>query len=197
MAGYVFKRGNEELAKKRMRAKDLCFRYNSLLPSDSENRTKIIDELIGEHGINCLITSPFYCDYGEFISVGDNFFLNYNCRILDGAKVVFGNDVLVGPDCTFATPSHPLDPGQRLEGLEIFLPITVGNNVWFGAGVTVLGGVTIGDNTVIAAGSVVTRDIPANCLAAGVPCRVIREVNEKDKEKYPFCQEQTAAENDI
>ncbi len=187
MAGYVFKRGNEELAKKRMRAKDLCFRYNSLLPSDSENRTKISDELIGEHGTNCLITSPFYCDYGEFITAGDNFFLNYNCKILDGAKVVFGNDVLVGPDCTFVTPSHPLDPGQRLEGLEIFLPITVGNNVWFGAGVTVLGGVTIGDNTVIAAGSVVTRDIPANCLAAGVPCRVIREVNEKDKEKYPFC----------
>ena len=189
MSGYVFKRGNEVLAEKRMRAKDLCFRYNSLLPSDAENRTAVMDELLNRKGENCLIISPFFCDYGEFIAVGDNFFMNYNCKILDGGKVTFGNDVLVGPDCTFVTPSHPLDPGQRLEGLEIFLPVTVGNNVWFGAGVTVLGGVTIGDNTVIAAGSVVTRDIPANCLAAGVPCRVIREVNEKDGDKYPFCPE--------
>lgn len=189
MSGFVFKRGNEVLAEKRKRAKDLCFKFNGLLPSDSESRALIIDALIGSKGEDCLITSPFYCDYGEFITVGNNFFTNYNCKILDGGSVSFGDDVLIGPDCTFVTPSHPLDPGQRLDGLEIFLPIKVGNNVWFGAGVTVLGGVTIGDNTVIAAGSVVTRDIPANCLAAGVPCRVLREVNEEDKGKYPFCPE--------
>ena len=186
MSGYVFKRGNEELAKKRVRAKDLCFRYNNLLPSDSESRAGIIDSLIGQKGRNCCFTSPFFCDYGEFIKVGDNFFCNYNCKILDGGKVTFGDDVQIGPDCIFATPSHPLDPQQRLDGLEIFLPIVVGSNVWFGAGVTVLGGVTIGDNTVIAAGSVVTRDIPSNCLAAGVPCKILREINEADKEKYPF-----------
>lgn len=190
MSGFVFKQGSEELARKRLRAKDLCFKLNNLLPSDAESRSMVIDSLIGRKGENCLITSPFYCDYGEFIAVGDNFFSNYNCKILDGGKVSFGNDVRIGPDCTFVTPSHPLDPQQRLEGLEIFLPIQIGNNVWFGAGVTVLGGVTVGDNTVIAAGSVVTRDIPSNCLAAGVPCRVLRELNDKDKEKYPFAEEQ-------
>lgn len=189
MSGYVFKKGNEDLAKGRMRAKDLCFRYNNTMPSDFESRALIIDSLFGKKGRNCLVTSPFYCDYGKFIEVGDNFFCNYNCTILDGGKVTFGNDVQIGPNCTFVTPSHPLDPEQRLDGLEIFLPIEVGHNVWFGAGVTVLGGVTIGDNTVIAAGSVVTRDIPANCLAAGVPCRVLRQVNEADKNKYPFCPE--------
>lgn len=188
-SGYVFKRGNETLAAKRARAKDLCHQYNSLLPSDTAGREKILDELIGKKGKVANFISPFYCDYGEYISVGENFFANYNCKILDGGKVTFGDNVLVGPDCTFATPSHPLDPDQRLEGLEIFLPITVGDNVWFGAGVTVLGGVTIGTNSVIAAGSVVTRDIPAGCLAAGVPCKVVRQVNEKDKEKYPFAPE--------
>ena len=117
MSGYVFKRGNEELAKKRVRAKDLCFRYNNLLPSDSESRAGIIDSLIGQKGRNCCFTSPFFCDYGEFIKVGDNFFCNYNCKILDGGKVTFGDDVQIGPDCIFATPSHPLDPQQRLDGL--------------------------------------------------------------------------------
>lgn len=118
MAGYVFEKGNEELAKRRTRAKDLCFEFNNLLPSDLKGREKIIDSLIGQKGEWCNITSPFYSDCGDFISLGDNFFANYNCKILDGGKVSFGDDVQIGPDCTFVTPSHPLDPGQHREGLE-------------------------------------------------------------------------------
>ena len=109
---------------------------------------------------------------------------NHNCQILDGGKVTFGNNVFIAPNCLFTTAEHAIDAKQRNEGLEVALPITVGNSVWFGAGVIVLGGVTIGDNTVIAAGSVVTKDIPENSLAVGVPCRVLREITEKDRIEY-------------
>lgn len=135
----------------------------------------------GEIGIN----APFYCDYGFNIFAGRNFFVNYNCVILDGAKVTFGDNVFIAPNCTFTTAGHPLDVEQRNQGLEIALPITVGDNVWFGANVCVLPGVTIGSGSVIAAGSVVNRDIPSGVLAGGVPCRVIRTLTEQDREKYP------------
>lgn len=187
--GFLFKRGDPVLADMRIRAKDLCFDFNNTRPSDTKTKEAILRQLIGNIKGNFTILSPFLCDYGDFITLGDNFFANYNCQILDGGKITFGDNVLIGPNCTFTSVSHTLDPSQRLEGLQIFLPITVGNNVWFGSNVTVLGGVTIGDNSVIAAGSVVTRNIPANSFAAGVPCKVIRELNEKDKEKYPFAPE--------
>lgn len=184
--GYVFKMGGRELAEMRERARDLCFDYNNLRPSDTAGRRQIMNRLLGATDGSFSVISPFYCDYGCFIRIGKDFFANYNCKILDGGPVVFGDNVLIGPDCTFATPSHMLDPAQRLEKLEVFLPISVGSNVWFSANVTVLGGVTIGDNSVIAAGSVVTRDIPAGCLAMGTPCRAVRELNESDRGKYPF-----------
>ena len=111
--------------------------------------------------------------------MGRNFFANYNCKLMDGAAITFGDDVLVGPDCTFVTAVHPVDPVRRRAGYQQFKPISVGSNVWFGAGVLVCPGVAIGDNAVIGAGSVVVRDIPANCLAAGNPCRVIRKIAEE------------------
>lgn len=127
---------------------------------------------------------PFYCDYGYNIEIGENFYANMNCVILDEAKVTFGDNVFIAPSCGFYTAGHPLDVEQRNRGLEYARPIRVGNNVWIGAQVCVLPGVTIGDNTVIGAGSVVNRDIPANVIAAGNPCRVIREITEEDKTKY-------------
>lgn len=119
---------------------------------------------------------PFYCDYGYNIEIGENFYSNVNCVILDGAKVKFGDNVFVAPNCGFYTAGHPLDVKQRTAGLEYAKPITIGNNVWIGAQVCVMPGVTIGDNCVIGGGSVVTKDIPANSLAVGNPCRVIREI---------------------
>lgn len=174
-----------ELVAERIAAKELCFELNNLHPSMTMKREEIIRRLLGKAGVNCCIESPFYCDYGYNIEVGDNFFINSGCIILDGAKVIFGDNVFVAPHCGFYTAGHPLDHERRNLGLEYALPITIGNNVWIGGHVCILPGVSIGDNSVIGAGSVVNKDIPAGILAAGNPCRVIREINEADRHRYP------------
>lgn len=189
MAGYLFMSGMPSLKKERDAAKDLCYELNLCRPSDQEKRTEILHRLIGNIKGRFQIASPFYCDYGSHIRIGNNFFANYDCKIIDGAEVTFGDDVRIGPNCCFATASHALDPQMRKEGYMIYQPITVGNNVWFGAGVTVLPGVTIGDDVIVGAGSVVTEDIPSGVLAAGNPCKVIRPFQESDREKYPIWRE--------
>jgi len=123
-----------------------------------------------------VITAPFWCDYGSNIEIGENFYTNHNCVILDCAKVTFGDNVLIGPNCGFYTAGHPLDAVRRNQGLEYARPIHIGHNVWIGGGVQVAPGFTIGDDAVIGAGSVVTKDIPTGVLAAGNPCRVIRDL---------------------
>lgn len=172
MQGLLFRQGDPELKKQRDRAAALCFKYNHTSPEDAETKRNIIDQLISDHKEKIIINAPFYCDYGDYITVGDRFFANYDTKILDGGKVTFGDDVRIGPGCTFITVTHTLDPELRKQGYQIFRPITVGNNVWFGANCTILPGVSIGDNAVIAAGSVVNRDIPADSMAAGVPCTI-------------------------
>lgn len=167
---------NKELIDDRLRCKAKCQQMNTLPYECGERRTEILDSIIGVKLGNFIIEPPFWCDYGYNISLGDNFYSNHNLVILDAAPVTFGNNVFVAPNCCFTTAGHPLDVEQRNKGLEYARPITVGNNVWIGAGVTVLPGVTIGDNVTIGAGSVVNRDIPENCVAAGVPCKVIREL---------------------
>ena len=174
-----------ELVAERIAAKELCFELNNLRPSMTMKREEIIRRLLGKAGVNCCIESPFYCDYGYNIEVGDNFFINSGCVILDGARVTFGDNVFVAPHCGFYTAGHPLDHERRNMGLEYALPITIGNNVWIGGHVCILPGVSIGDNSVIGAGSVVNKDIPAGILAAGNPCRVIREITEADRHRYP------------
>ena len=175
---------DEELLAERSRCKDLCFAYNQLLPSLVDQQKDIIRRLFGKTGERFYITAPFWCDYGCNIEIGENFYTNHNCVILDGAKVTFGDNVFIAPNCTFSTAGHPLDTEQRSQGLEYAYPITVGDNVWFGASVTVLPGVTIGSNTIIGAGSVVNRDIPDGVVAVGNPCRVVRKITEDDKKKY-------------
>lgn len=174
-----------ELVAERMVAAEICYDYNMLRPSQVEERDALLDRLLGKKGKNCNIIQPFHCDNGYNIEVGDNFFANYNCVILDGAKVKFGDNVFIAPDCGFYCAGHPLDVEQRNRGLEYAYPITVGNNVWIGARVSVLPGVAIGDNTVIGAGSVVTRDIPSGVIAVGNPCRVVRAITAEDADKYP------------
>ena len=179
-AGLEFIRGDAQLRCIRERAESLCFRLNHTPPEERGQREAILRALIPNQGENCSIKPPFLCDYGEFIILGSNFFANYGCKFVDGGAITFGNDVLVGPGCTFVTVNHAIEPERRLGGVMQCKPITVGNNVWFGAEVTVCPGVTIGDNCVIGAGSVVVRDIPANTVAAGNPCKVVRRV-EKEK----------------
>lgn len=175
---------DEELLKDRDLCKEACYEYNRLPPARKAERAAILRRLLGETGKEFVIEQPFFCDYGYNIEIGENFFMNVNGVILDGAKVTFGDDVFIAPNCGFYTAGHPLDAGQRKQGLEYAYPITIGNGVWIGAHVCVMPGVTIGDNTVIGGGSVVTKDIPANVVAVGNPCRVIRAITEADKEKY-------------
>lgn len=172
---------DKALIAERMRAKDACFAYNQTLPSDKDTRSKMIKELLGKTGKRFCIESPFHCDYGYNIEIGEDFFSNYNLIILDCGKVTFGDHVFIGPDCGFHTPTHPIDAESRNAGWEQDKPITVGSDVWFGAGVQVLPGVSIGSNVVIGGGSVVTKDIPDNCVAVGNPCRVLRPITEADK----------------
>lgn len=138
---------------------------------------------------NPVVTAPFYCDYGFNISVGENFYTNHNVTIPDGAKVTFGDNVFIAPNCVFSTAGHAIDSEQRGRGLEIALSITIGDNAWIGTNVSVLPGVTIGSNTIIGAGSVVNRNIPDGVIAAGNPCRVIRKITDADKKKYPVFEE--------
>ncbi|MEO3944877.1 sugar O-acetyltransferase [Gorillibacterium sp. CAU 1737] len=184
--GLLYDNNNDkQLVEERLDAKELCYDYNQLRPRMLAEREALIRELFARTGKRFLIEQPFYCDQGYNIEIGEEFFCNHNTVMLDAANITFGNHVFIAPNCGFYTAGHPLDVEQRNEGLEIALPITVGNNVWIGGGVSVLPGVTIGDNTVIGAGSVVTKDIPSGVIAAGNPCRVMREITEADRDKYP------------
>lgn len=160
----------------RLAAMDLCHEYNALRPSDGAGRTAKLKELIGNLGEEVCVEQPFHCDYGKNVTLGDRTFLNVGCVLLDCAPITFGKHVLCGPNCSFLTPIHPQDPAKRLTDMEMAKPITVGDNVWFGGNVTVLPGVTIGENTIVGAGSVVTKDLPANVLAVGNPARIVRQV---------------------
>lgn len=165
-----------ELIQERLKCKELLYDYNHLRPSEIERRAELIKLLFGKTERNFIIEQPFHCDYGYNIETGENFYMNVNCVILDEAKVKFGDNVFIAPNCGFYTAGHPFDVEQRNKGLEYARQIVIGDNVWIGAHVCVLPGVTIGNNCVIGAGSVVNRDIPANTLAAGNPCRVIRKL---------------------
>ena len=175
---------DDDLFNDRLKVKDLCFKYNNLLPSQINERKELLKKIIGKTSDKYWIEQPFRCDYGYNIEIGYNFYANHNLILLDCAKVTFGDNVFIAPNCSFYTACHPLDVEKRNDGLEYALPITVGNNVWIGGNVTVLAGVTIGDNSVIGAGSVVTKNIPENVVAVGNPCRVIKEITKDTKDKY-------------
>jgi len=175
---------DKEILEDRQKSKVLLYEYNHLHPEKVEEKQKIIKKLIAKTGKNFTIESPFHCDYGYNIELGENFYSNVNLVILDGAKVTIGDNCFIAPNVGIHTAGHPIDFERRNKGLEYAYPIKIGDNVWIGAGVNILPGVTIGNNCVIGAGSVVNRDLPENSLAAGVPCKVIREITEADKLKY-------------
>ena len=178
LAGVMYDANYDaQLIAERLKCKELCRDYNDLRPSDMQSRDGMLRRILGSTKSSLLIEQPFYCDYGYNISVGENFYANFNMVILDEAPVTFGDNVFIAPNCGFYTAGHPLDAAERNRGLEYAHPITVGDNVWIGAGVTVLPGVSIGNNCVIGAGSVVTRDIPPYSIAVGNPCRVIKTLD--------------------
>ena len=162
--------------------KDACAEYNALRPSDWAAKEAKLRKIVGHLGEGVRVQAPFWCDYGTQITFGDRFYANHGLVILDAAKVTFGRDVFVAPNCGFHTAGHPLDAARRNQGLEYARPITVGDDVWFGAGVQVLPGVTIGSNVVVAAGAVVTRDVPDNVLVGGVPARILKPLPPRELE---------------
>ena len=165
-----------ELQHEMMQTADLCFRYNNTPPSHTQERDEILTELLGRKGTNCCIRSPFFCDYGYNIEVGDNFFANYNFVVLDGAKVSIGNNVFIAPNVGLHTAGHPLDSRRRNEGIEYAAPIIIGDDVWIGAGVQVCPGVTIGRGALIAAGAVVTKNVEDNTVVGGIPAKFIKTI---------------------
>lgn len=173
--GELYEAWDDELTAMRDRARIILHEYNRLMGATLGEKNQVLKQLIGKCS-TIDIQPPFFCDYGTHILVGDNFFMNFNCVILDCAKVTIGNNVQCGPYVQIYTAYHPVLAAERIKGPELAAPITIGDNVWIGGGAIICPGVTIGNNTTIGAGSVVTRDVPANVFAAGNPCRVVKEL---------------------
>lgn len=176
LAGELYSAADPELTAARRRARDLLYTFNHSREAEQELRRQVLRDLFGSAGENLWIEPPFYCDYGQNITIGNYVFFNFNCVILDPARVEIGDRVLFGPNVQIYTATHPLDAATRCAGLEGAKPIRIGADVWVGGSAVICPGVTIGDRTVIGAGAVVTRDLPSGVFAAGNPCRVIRNL---------------------
>lgn len=175
---------DEKVMNEQKRARTITQQINTADRSDFRLLQGLFQDLFGTSGNNVFVNPPFYCDYGTNIHVGDNFMANYNCTILDVAKVIIGDNVMFAPNVAIYTAGHPIHPESRNSGYEYGIEIVIGNNVWVGGNVVITPGVHIGDNVVIGAGSVVTKDIPSNVVAAGNPCRIIKNITEEDKKYY-------------
>lgn len=184
LGGEPYNANDKVLLAERLFAKEVLFDFNNARPAEIEKRNELIKKSGCKTSGNFHIEPPFRCDYGYNIEIGNNFYANYNLVILDCAKVTIGNNVFIAPNVGIYTAGHPLHHGLRNQELEFALPIIIGDNVWLGGNVVINPGITIGSNTVIGSGSVVTKDIPANVVAAGNPCKVIRGIIEADKDYY-------------
>lgn len=181
LAGELYIAMDEELRNDFFKAKKLTRLYNRTTEEEGDYRKQLLRELFESTGENFYIEPPFRCDYGCHISIGENFYSNYDCIILDVCKVKIGNNVLFGPRVSIYAAAHPIDAEIRNTGLEYGKPVTIGDNVWVGGSTVINPGVTIGNNVVIGSGSVVTKDIPDNVIAVGNPCKVLRQITEEDK----------------
>ncbi|MGR4019694.1 sugar O-acetyltransferase [Vibrio harveyi] len=175
---------DEALAAMQTECLETLYDYNQTRPSEGEKRSNILNHLLASVGKNCYIEPPLRANWGCHTHLGDNVYANFNLTLIDDTHIYIGDHVMIGPNVTIATAGHPIDPELRRDIAQFNIPVHIGNNVWIGANSVVLPGVTIGENSVIGAGSVVTKDIPANVVAVGNPCRVLREIGEHDKEFY-------------
>ena len=178
--GEVYEASHHLFHEKLMATRIAIREFNELRPDETVRMEEILRGLFGRCGKTIYVNQPFRCDYGCNIHVGENFFANFNLTILDEATVTIGNNVFIGPNVSIYTACHPLDPDERRDGREWAEGVTIGNDVWIGGGAIILPGVTIGDGVTIGAGSVVTRDIPARCVAVGNPARVVKKLTEKE-----------------
>lgn len=180
--GYLYTDMGEGMPEERLRGKMLTFEFNHTSPAEPEKRVSLIRQLMGCVGKNVWIEPPLHVAYGSQITLGDNFYANFNLVVVDDGKVIIGNNVMIAPNVTISTTGHPVDPTVRITGQQFSQTVTLEDNVWIGSGAVINPGVTIGRNSVIGAGSVVTKDIPADVVAAGVPCRVLRPIGEQDRQ---------------
>lgn len=179
--GELYTDQGEGLPEERRAGKELIYEFNLTRPAEEKRRQEILKQLLGEVSENCWIEPPLRVAYGNHIRIGKNFYANFNFVVVDDATVTIGDNVMVAPNVTISTAGHPIDPQIRITGQQFSLPVKIEDNVWLGTGAILNPGVVIGRNSVIGAGSVVTQSIPANVVAAGVPCRVLREITPEDK----------------
>ena len=184
LANLPYKAWMDGLEEERIENRKRIYEYNNLPPEQWDRKTELLKNILGKTGENVHINAPFHCDYGYNIEVGENFFANYNLIILDVAKVKIGDNAQIAPNVSIYTAGHPIHPDSRNSGYEYGIDVTIGDNVWIGGNACIMPGVTIGNNVVIGAGSVVTKDLPDNVIAAGNPCRIIREITEADRDFY-------------
>lgn len=184
-SGEIYDPNNEEIFNLQLKCLDKLYDFNATRPVELEKREALLKEMFAEVGENCYIEPPLHSNWGgKHVHLGKNVYFNFNATLVDDSHIYIGDYTMLGPNVVIATAGHPILPELREKALQFNLPVHIGKNCWLGAGVIVLPGVTIGDNTVIGAGSVVTKDIPSNVVAVGNPCKVLREINEHDKEFY-------------
>ena len=183
--GELYFPNDEEITNDQIRRLDRLYEFNMTRPTEGEKRQKMLKEMFAEIGEGCYIEPPFHSNFGGgHVHFGKGIYANFNLTLVDDTHVYVGDYTMFGPNVTIATAGHPILPELRIQGYQYNMPVHIGKNCWLGAGVIVLPGITIGDNVVIGAGSIVTKDIPSNVVAVGNPCRVLREVNEHDKKYY-------------
>ena len=184
-SGDIYNPSDDTIFEEQIKCLDRLYDFNMTRPTELDKREKMLKEMLAEVGENCYIEPPFHSNWGgKNVHLGKNVYFNFNATMVDDTHIYIGDYTMLGPNVVIATAGHPILPELREKALQYNMPVHIGKNCWLGAGVIVLPGVTIGDNTVIGAGSVVTKDIPANVVAVGNPCKVLREINEHDKEFY-------------
>ncbi len=183
--GRLYLPEDEEIMRQQLQCLEKLYDYNATRPCEQEKREALLKEMFAEIGEGCYIEPPLHANWaGAHVHFGNNVYANFNLTLVDDTDIYVGDKVMFAPNVTVATAGHPINPELRYQAMQYNIPVHIGNNVWIGANAVVLPGVTIGDNSVIGAGSVVTKDIPANVVAVGNPCRVIREIGEHDKIYY-------------
>lgn len=193
--GLIYNPSDASIIAEQSGCLELLYDFNATRPSEMDKRNALLKQMFGRIGEGCYIEPPLHANWaGRHVFMGDNVYANFNLTLVDDGNIFIGDKVMFGPNVTVATANHPIVPALREKGLQYNKDVHIGNNVWIGAGVIIVPGVTIGDNTVIGAGSIVTKDIPANVVAVGNPCRVLREIGERDR-MYFYKNEQIDWEN--
>ncbi len=183
--GELYLPGDDEIAAEQLKCLEKLYDFNATRPSEFDKRTEMLKDMFAEIGDGCYIEPPFHANWaGRHVHFGSNVYANFGLTLVDDSHIYVGDCTMFGPNVVVATASHPIYPALREQAYQFNLPVHIGRNCWLGAGVLVMPGVTIGDNSVIGAGSVVTKDIPANVVAVGNPCKVLREINDNDREYY-------------